>query len=76
MKKSPLVFRLSHQIEDLQNTVSQLQAAMKSIDQETRKLFMNTFDQINTELQELFPKVFNGGEASLSLEDDWQSGSN
>ena len=65
---------LSHQIEDLQNTVLQLQAAMKSIDQETRKLFMNTFDQINTELQELFPKVFNGGEASLSLEDDWQSG--
>ncbi|GJC31270.1 chromosome partition protein Smc [Acinetobacter sp. KAM398] len=65
---------LSYQIEDLQNTVSQLQAAMKSIDQETRKLFMNTFDQINTELQELFPKVFNGGEASLSLEDDWQSG--
>ena len=65
---------LSHQIEDLQNTVFQLQAAMKSIDQETRKLFMNTFDQINTELQELFPKVFNGGEASLSLEDDWQSG--
>ena len=65
---------LSHQIEDLQNTVSHLQAAMKSIDQETRKLFMNTFDQVNTELQELFPKVFNGGEASLSLEDDWQSG--
>ena len=58
---------LSHQIEDLENTVSQLQAAMKSIDQETRKLFMNTFDQVNTELQELFPKVFNGGEASLSL---------
>ncbi|WP_180061017.1 chromosome segregation protein SMC [Acinetobacter sp. YH12124] len=65
---------LSHQIEDLENTISQLQAAMKSIDQETRKLFMNTFDQVNTELQELFPKVFNGGEASLSLEDDWQSG--
>ncbi|WP_180159002.1 chromosome segregation protein SMC [Acinetobacter sp. YH01026] len=65
---------LSHQIEDLENTVLQLQAAMKSIDQETRKLFMNTFDQVNTELQELFPKVFNGGEASLSLEDDWQSG--
>ena len=65
---------LNHQIEDLENTVSQLQAAMKSIDQETRKLFMNTFDQVNTELQELFPKVFNGGEASLSLEDDWQSG--
>ena len=65
---------LSHQIEDLNKTVEQLQGAMKSIDQETRKLFMTTFDQVNTELQELFPKVFNGGEASLSLEDDWQSG--
>lgn len=65
---------LSHQIEDLEKTVAQLQAAMKSIDQETRKLFMTTFDQINTELQALFPKVFNGGEASLSLEEDWQSG--
>ena len=65
---------LSHQIEDLENTVDQLQGAMKSIDQETRKLFMTTFAQVNLELQNLFPKVFNGGEASLSLEDDWQSG--
>jgi chromosome segregation protein len=65
---------LTHQMQDLQNTVEQLQQAMKSIDQETRKLFMQTFEQINHELQDLFPKVFNGGEASLSLEDDWQSG--
>ncbi|MHA3105019.1 chromosome segregation protein SMC [Acinetobacter sp. ANC 3791] len=65
---------LTHQMQDLQNTVEQLQHAMKSIDQETRKLFMQTFEQINHELQDLFPKVFNGGEASLSLEDDWQSG--
>ncbi|ATO18539.1 chromosome segregation protein SMC [Acinetobacter sp. LoGeW2-3] len=65
---------LSHQMQDLENTVQQLQAAMKSIDQETRKLFMHTFDQVNAELQNLFPKVFNGGEASLSLEDGWQSG--
>src|SRR5690606_18888907 len=65
---------LSHQMQDLENTVEQLQAAMKSIDQETRKLFMNTFDQVNAELQHLFPKVFEGGEASLSLEDGWQAG--
>lgn len=65
---------LSHQIEDLEKTVEQLKNAMKSIDQETRKLFMTTFDQVNLELQDLFPKVFNGGEASLSLEGDWQSG--
>lgn len=65
---------LSHQIEDLEKTVGQLKDAMKSIDQETKKLFMTTFDQVNIELQNLFPKVFNGGEARLSLEDDWQSG--
>ncbi|MFN0296349.1 chromosome segregation protein SMC [Acinetobacter albensis] len=66
--------QLSHQMQDLEKTVDQLKNAMKSIDQETRKLFMNTFDQVNLELQDLFPKVFDGGEASLSLEDDWQSG--
>jgi chromosome segregation ATPase len=33
---------LSHQMQDLQNTVDQLKDAMKSIDQETRKLFMTT----------------------------------
>ena len=65
---------LNHQMQDLRNTVDQLKDAMKSIDQQTRKLCMTTFDQVNQELQLLFPKVFNGGEATLSLEDDWQSG--
>ena len=65
---------LAHQIQDLQQTIDQLEQAMKSIDQETRSLFMQTFEQINTELGVLFPKVFGGGEASLSLDGDWQSG--
>ena len=65
---------LVHQMQDLENTVDQLKNAMKSIDLETKKLFMGTFDRVNAELKHLFPKVFNGGEASLSLEDDWQSG--
>ncbi len=65
---------LTHQVQDLEQTVEQLQTAMKSIDQETKYLFMKTFDQVNRELQDLFPKIFLGGEASLSLEDDWQSG--
>ncbi|RYY79320.1 MAG: chromosome segregation protein SMC [Moraxellaceae bacterium] len=65
---------LAHQMHDLQQAVEQLEQAMKSIDQETRSLFMSTFDQVNAELKILFPKVFGGGEASLSLEDDWQSG--
>ena len=65
---------LTHQMQDLENTVGQLKDAMKTIDQETKKLFMGTFDRVNSELKVLFPKVFDGGEASLSLEDDWQSG--
>lgn len=65
---------LTHQMQDLQHTVQQLEQAMQQIDGETRSLFMQTFDQVNSELQVLFPKVFGGGEAYLSLEDDWQSG--
>lgn len=65
---------LASQIEDLESTVDQLKTAMHSIDQETKHLFMKTFDAVNKELSELFPKVFKGGEASLTLESDWQSG--
>ncbi|KAA8734348.1 chromosome segregation protein SMC [Acinetobacter qingfengensis] len=65
---------LDHQIQDLTQTVEQLHAAIQDIDQETRQIFMHTFEKINQELQVLFPKVFTGGEASLSLEDGWQSG--
>ncbi len=65
---------LRHQMDDLNQTLIQLDDAMQTIDRETRSLFMQTFDQVNTELQLLFPKVFGGGEAKLILEDGWQSG--
>lgn len=65
---------LNHQMDDLNQTLLQLDDAMQTIDRETRSLFMATFDQVNTELQLLFPKVFGGGEARLILEDGWQSG--
>ena len=60
-------------MQDLQNTVDQLKDAMKSIDQETRKLFMTTLIRSIKSCNCYF-KVFGGGEATLSLEDDWQSG--
>jgi chromosome segregation protein len=65
---------LTHQMDDLNQTIVQLETAMHSIDQETRSLFMNTFDRVNDELQVLFPKVFGGGQARLSLDEGWQSG--
>lgn len=66
--------QLASQIDDLERTVTQLKTAMHSIDQETKHLFMKTFDAVNKELSDLFPKIFKGGEASLILESDWQSG--
>ncbi len=65
---------LNHQMDDLNQTLAQLVEAMQTIDRETRSLFMDTFDRVNAELQQLFPKVFGGGEARLMLEDGWQSG--
>ncbi len=65
---------LNHQMDDLNQTLAQLEDAMQTIDRETRTLFMATFDKVNAELQLLFPKVFGGGEARLMLEDGWQSG--
>jgi chromosome segregation protein len=65
---------LRHQMDDLNQTLIQLDDAMQTIDRETRSLFMQTFDQVNAELQLLFPKVFGGGEAKLILEGGWQSG--
>ena len=40
---------------------------MRKIDKETRTRFKDTFDKINTGLQNLFPKVFGGGHAYLDM---------
>ncbi|WP_075187363.1 chromosome segregation protein SMC [Teredinibacter haidensis] len=58
---------LDAQNEDLNEALETLENAIKKIDRETRTRFKETFDQINTGLQELFPKVFGGGHAYLEL---------
>jgi len=58
---------LDAQNEDLNDALETLENAIKKIDRETRTRFKETFDQINTGLQELFPKVFGGGHAYLEL---------
>lgn len=40
---------------------------IRKIDKETRNRFKDTFDQINSGIQALFPKVFGGGSAYLEL---------
>ncbi|VUD48071.1 Chromosome partition protein Smc [Thalassocella blandensis] len=58
---------LDSQNEDLQEALETLEGAIKRIDRETRTRFKETFDQVNSGFQELFPKVFGGGHAYLEL---------
>ncbi len=58
---------LDAQNEDLQEALETLEGAIKKIDRETRTRFKETYDQVNSGLQELFPKVFGGGHAYLEL---------
>ncbi|RUO35265.1 chromosome segregation protein SMC [Aliidiomarina sanyensis] len=61
---------LDAQHEDLSASLQTLEDAIKKIDRETRQRFKVTFDQVNSDLQKLFPKVFGGGHAYLELTDD------
>ena len=58
---------LDSQNDDLIEALETLENAIRKIDKETRTRFKETFDQVNSGLQELFPKVFGGGHAYLEL---------
>lgn len=61
---------LDSQYDDLNESLALLEDAIKKIDKETRQRFRKTFDQVNSDLSQLFPKVFGGGSAYLALTDD------
>lgn len=61
---------LDAQYEDLTASLDTLETAIRKIDKETRQRFRATFDAVNRDLKELFPKVFGGGSAYLDLTDD------
>ena len=61
---------LDTQHNDLTEALDTLQTAIRKIDKETRSRFSNTFEQVNEDLKNLFPKVFGGGSAYLALTDD------
>ncbi len=56
---------LDRQNDDLVEALTILEEAIQKIDHETKALFTNTFDQVNGHLQQLFPKIFGGGECYL-----------
>ncbi|WP_235041448.1 chromosome segregation protein SMC [Vreelandella profundi] len=61
---------LEAQHAELTEALETLERAIKRIDQETRIRFRETFDQVNAGLQVLFPRVFGGGAAWLTLTGD------
>lgn len=58
---------LDAQNDDLESALETLENAIRKIDRETRQRFKVTFDKVNSGLQELFPRVFGGGQAYLEL---------
>ena len=61
---------LDEQNDDLDAALNALTGAIREIDSETRVRFRETFDRVNSRLQEVFPKVFGGGSAELELTGD------
>ncbi len=58
---------LEAQHAELSEALETLDRAIRRIDQETRTRFRDTFERVNTGLQSLFPRVFGGGTAWLTL---------
>ncbi|WP_374604003.1 chromosome segregation protein SMC [Arenimonas sp.] len=58
---------LDAQDADLTSALETLEEAIRKIDRETRGRFKETFDRVNTGVQELYPRLFGGGHAYLEL---------
>ena len=60
---------LTEQTEDLERTLASLRDAIQRINRTSRRRFKETFEEISKRFSENFPRLFNGGRASLSLTD-------
>ena len=58
---------LDRQFTDLMEALNTLEQAIRKIDKETRTRFQDTFDRVNTGLQQKFPRLFGGGQAYLEM---------
>jgi len=60
---------LSREQDDLKTAVSDLNKVIRKINKICRERFLETFNQINEKLNEVFPQLFQGGSARLVLTD-------
>jgi chromosome segregation protein len=58
---------LNEQIDDMQSTKDELVKIIAELDDESRKIFKETFEVINTNFKKNFSILFNGGEADLQF---------
>src|SRR5690554_4283232 len=58
---------LDSQDADLNSALETLEDAIRKIDRETRGRFKDTFDRVNSGVQEIYPRLFGGGHAYLEL---------
>jgi chromosome segregation protein len=58
---------LETQRDDLLKAIDDLQTVIKKINKITQQKFTETFEKINEKLKEVFPRLFDGGEAKLVL---------
>ncbi|MDD9869533.1 MAG: chromosome segregation protein SMC [Gammaproteobacteria bacterium] len=66
---------LDSQCEDLTTALETLDAAIARIDRVSREKFKSTFENINNRLEDVFSRLFGGGQAYLQLnENDWLKG--
>ena len=61
---------LDAQNADLIEAINTLEDAIAKIDKETRELLQDTFDKVNFHFSELFPILFGGGQARLTMTGD------
>ncbi|VAW56197.1 Chromosome partition protein smc [hydrothermal vent metagenome] len=61
---------LDSQNNDINEALETLEAAIAKIDKETRSKFKDTFEHVNSRIQEMFPRLFGGGQAYLELTGD------
>ena len=61
--------RLYAQLQDLVEAKAALEEIVRRINTESRRMFLETFTEIRTHFQELFRKLFGGGEGDVVLED-------
>lgn len=59
----------TEQKSDVEQALEDLESAIAKMDKDSKRMFSETFEAINTKFQEIFPRLFKGGHACLQLTD-------